>query len=422
MTTGRKLSVRTSGLSFNQETKMIIHFRRFVLGAVFGVVLALSFSFESNAQGTPQRTPTPNDTLVSTEVLSDHRVTFRIYAPKASEVTLRGDWMETPGPVKLEKNDQGVWAVTVGPLAPDFYSYSFNVDGVRTLDPKNPTIKQGINSVDNMFFLAGAEAEFQDNKSVPHGEIRKVWYQSTTLGMQRRMHIYFPPGYGGGKERYPVFYLLHGGGDEDSGWSTIGRAGFILDNLIAEKKARPMIVVMPNGSLPRPANLPPPTPGTPPDPAVTAALQERFTNELLKDVAPFVEKNYRVLPGAANRAIAGLSMGGGQTTRVVTTNPDQFAYVAVWSAGVNPQTSADFEKRAAAFLDNPDKVNKQIKLLSIVVGDKDFLFAASKNLAEILKKRGIKHELRISGGGHTWINWRNYLRDYAQALFKPNGP
>jgi enterochelin esterase-like enzyme len=398
------------------------HFKRFALSAIFGAVLASSFSSESRAQGTPQRTPTPNDTLVSTETLSDRRVTFRIYAPKASEVTLRGDWMETPAPVKLEKNDQGVWAITVGPLAPDFYSYSFNVDGVRTLDPKNPTIKQGVNSVDNMVFLAGAEADFQDNKPVPHGEIRKVWYQSTTLGMQRRMHIYFPAGYDSGKERYPVFYLLHGGGDEDSGWSTIGRAGFILDNLIAEKKARPMIVVMPNGSLPRPANLPPPTPGTPPDPAVTAALQDRFTNELLKDVMPFVEKNYRALPGAANRAIAGLSMGGGQTTRVVTTNPDQFAYVAIWSAGVNPQTSADFEKRAAAFLDNPDKVNKQIKLLSVSVGDKDFLFAASKNLAEILEKRRIKHELHISGGGHTWINWRNYLRDYAQVLFKSNGP
>ena len=368
----------------------------------------------------PQRQPTPNDTLVSPEVLSDNRVTFRIYAPKASEVTLRGDWMETPGPVKLEKNEQGVWAVTAGPLVPDFYSYSFTVDGVRTLDPKNATIKQGVNSLDNMFFLPGEAAAFEDNKPVPHGEVRKVWYQSSTLGMQRRMHIYFPPGYDSGKDRYPVFFLLHGGGDEDSGWSSIGRAGFIVDNLLAANKARPMIVVMPNGSLPRPANLPPPTPGTPPDPAVTAALQERFTGELLKDIVPFVEKNYRALPGAANRAIAGLSMGGGQTTRVVTSNPDQFAYVAVWSAGVNPQTSADFEKRATAFLDNPDKVNKQIKLFSISVGDKDFALAGSKNLAELLKKRGIKNDLHISGGGHTWINWRRYLNEYAQLLFRAN--
>src|SRR5215510_91573 len=144
---------------------MMTHLRHFVLGAV----LALSFCSGSNAQGTPQRTPTPNDTPVSTEVLSDHRVTFRIYAPKASEVTLRGDWMETPGPVKLEKDDQGVWAVTVGPLAPDFYSYSFTVDGVRTLDPKNATIKQGITSLDNMFLLSGPEIAFAENRQMPHG-------------------------------------------------------------------------------------------------------------------------------------------------------------------------------------------------------------------------------------------------------------
>jgi len=365
----------------------------------------------------PQRQPTPNDTLISPETHSDKRVTLRIYAPKATEVALRGDWMEGPGTVKLEKDDKGVWSATVGPLTPDFYSYSFSVDGVRTLDPKNATIKQGVASLDNMFFLPGAEAEFEDNKAVPHGEIRKVWYQSSTLGAQRRMHIYFPPGYESGKERYPVLYLLHGGGDEDSGWSTIGRAGFILDNLIAAKKARPMIVVMPNGSLPRP----PAAPGAPPDPAVTASLQEQFTNELIKDVISFVEKNYRTVAGRDNRAIAGLSMGGGQTTRVITTHPDQFAYVAVWSAGVNPQTSADFEKRNAAFLASADKLNKQIKLFSVSVGDKDFALAGSKNLAELLKKNSIKHELNISGGGHTWINWRRYLNELAPRLFRTAG-
>ena len=279
-------------------------------------------------------------------------------------------------------------------------------------------IKQGLVSVDNMFLLPGAEAAFEDNRSVLHGEIRKVWYQSTTLGTQRRMHIYFPPGYEDRKDRYPVFYLLHGGGDEDSGWSTIGRAGFIIDNLLADKKATPMIVVMPNGSMPRPTNLPAATPGAPPDPTITAALQERFTNDLMKDVIPFVEKNYRVVAGRESRAIAGLSMGGGQTTRVITSYPDQFAYVAVWSAGINPQTTAEFEKRAISFLDGADRVNKQIKLLSISVGDKDFALAGSRNLAEVLNKRGIKHELKVTGGGHTWINWRRYLHDYAQRLFR----
>jgi enterochelin esterase family protein len=369
----------------------------------------------------PRREPTPNDTLISPEVLPDRRVSFRLYAPKASEVTLRGDWMETPGPVKLAKDEQGVWSVTAGPLAPDFYSYSFSVDGVRTLDPKNPTIKQGVRNLDNMFFLPGEEAAFQDNRMVPHGEIRKVWYQSSTLDMQRRMHIYTPPGYEGGKARYPAFYLLHGGGDEDSGWSTVGRAGFILDNLLAENKARPMVVVMPNGSLPRPANLPAATPGVPPPPEVAAAmaaLQGWFTRELLNDIIPYVEKNYRVLTGRENRAIAGKSMGGFQTLRVATSNPDKFAYAAVWSAGVDPQDDADFEKRSAAFLDNADKVNKLVKLFSINVGDKDSFYASSKNLSELLAKRGIKNELHVSGGGHTWINWRRYLREYAQLLFR----
>lgn len=384
------------------------------------LLLAAILSVLTMAQA-PPRQPTPNDTLVSPEVQSDKRVTFRLYAPKASEVTLRGDWMEGAGTVKLEKDDKGVWSATVGPLVPDFYSYAFAVDGVRTIDPKNAMIKQGVTSLDNMFLLPGTEATFEDNQAVPHGEIRKVWYQSSTLSMQRRMHIYFPPGYEGGKERYPVFYLLHGGGDEDSGWSTIGRAGFILDNLIAAKKARPMIVVMPNGSLPRPANLPPATPGAPPDPAVSAALQDRFVSELLKDVVPFVEKNYRVLAGRDNRAIAGLSMGGGQTTRVITTNPDQFAYVAVWSAGVNPQTTADFEKRAAALLDHSDQTNKQIKLFSVSCGEKDPLaFNGSKNLAEILKKHGVRHELNISNGAHTWINWRHYLNELVPRLFQSN--
>jgi enterochelin esterase family protein len=285
------------------------------------------------------------------------------------------------------------------------------VDGVRTVDPRNATIKQGINSLDSMFFLPGPESAFEDLKPVPHGDIRTVWYQSSTLSMQRRLHVYTPPGYDGSSERYPVFYLLHGGGDEDSGWSTIGRAGFILDNLLADNKAKPMIVVMPNGSLPRLAS------GTPAAGGFSAA-QDRFTNELLKDIIPFVEKQYRVLPGGEHRALAGLSMGGGQTLRAITTHPDQFAYVGVWSAGVR-QNAEEFEKQNATFFDNAQNVNKHVKLFSISVGDKDRLaLTGSKNLAELLSKRGIKNELHVSGGGHTWINWRHYLNAFAPQLFR----
>jgi enterochelin esterase-like enzyme len=369
------------------------------------------------AQG-PQRGPA----IVSPEVLPDHRVTFRIQAPKASEITLRGDWMEGAASEKLSKDDKGLWSATVGPLVPDFYSYTFTVDGVKTLDPRNPMIKQGNTGLDNMFFVPGAQADFEDNKPVPHGQIRQVWYRSSTLDVQRRMHVYTPPGYDGTSERYPVFYLLHGGGDEDSGWSTIGRAGFIVDNLLAAGKAKPMLVVMPNGSLPRPANMPALTPGTTPSPearAALAALQNRFTNELMKEVVPFVEKNFRVVADRDHRAIAGLSMGGGQTLQVVTSNPDQFAYVAVWSAGIG-RDAADWETRNAAFLDNR-KINDWIKLFSISVGDKDFTLSGSKALAEVLTKHGIKNQLHISGGGHTWINWRHYLNDLVPLLFGAAG-
>jgi enterochelin esterase-like enzyme len=369
----------------------------------------------------PKRQPTPNDRLVSPEVHPDKKVTFRIYAPQASSVTLRGDWMEGPAVARLTKDPEGVWSITAGPLAPDCYSYTFVVDGVRTADPKNPAIKPGVAGVESMFFLPGQEAAFQENRPVPHGQIRQVWYASGTLGTQRRMHVYTPPGYDASQERYPVFYLLHGGGDDDSGWSTIGRAGFILDNLLAEKKARPMLIVMPNGSLPRPADLPRLPPGGKPSPEFAAALaaaQERFTGELLEEVVPYVEKHFRVRAGGAHRALAGLSMGGGQALRVLTAHPDQFAYVGIWSAGLFGGNAAEFAKRHEAFFKDAPRVNRAVKLLTISVGEKDFALAGSKQLAELLKKHGIQHELHVSGGGHTWINWRHYLNALAPRLFR----
>jgi enterochelin esterase family protein len=382
--------------------------------AVLAALLAVASTATAQRQ---QRQPTPNDTLKSPEVSDDHKVTFRIYAPKASEVTVGGDFGTQ---AKLTKDDNGVWSVTVGPLTPDYYSYSFVVDGVRTLDPKNPTIKQGIASLDNMMSVPGKESEFQENQKVPHGEIRQVWYSSSTLNQQRRMHIYTPPGYDASSDKYPVFYLLHGGGDEDSGWSTIGRAGFILDNLIAAQKAKPMLVVMPNGSLPRPANLPRVAPGQTPPADVAkrmAELQQRFPDELLKDVIPIVEKSFRVKTGGENRALAGLSMGGGQTLATISTSPDQFAYVGVWSAGIFGNAD-EWEKSHTTFLDSADKVNKSIKRFDITVGNKDFVLNSSKNLDEILKKHGIKHEMQLSEGGHTWINWRHYLNEFAPRLFQ----
>ncbi len=347
-------------------------------------------------------------------------MTFRIFAPKATTVTVRGDWMEGPGNLALVKSAEGLWEGTTDPLPADYYSYTFQVDGVRTIDPRNAAIKQGITSLDNVVFVPGAAAAFEATADVPHGDIRQVWYPSSTLGGQRRMHVYTPPGYDSGKGRYPVLYLLHGGGDDDSGWSTIGRAGFIVDNLLAAGKARPLVVVMPNGSMPRPANFPVTAPGTAPSPqavAASAALQDRFVSELMNDIVPFVEKTLRVESSAKARAIAGLSMGGGQTQRVIGTHSESFAYVGIWSAGVNPATTAAFEERSAALLQNSAKVNAAVKLLSVSVGDKDFALPGTKNLDDILTRHGITHTLHVSGGGHTWINWRQYLRDFLMKVF-----
>jgi enterochelin esterase family protein len=388
--------------------------------AYLGALLAMVIVTQVNAQAR-RGEPSPGDRIESTEVQPDGRVVFRIFAPKADEVTLSGDWIPqglgTGG--RLEKDEQGVWSIAVGPLPADLYSYTFNVDGVKTADPRNPLIKQGIRGIDNMFWLPGDAAAFEDNQQVPHGEIRQVWYASQTLGMQRRMHVYTPPGYDLA-QRYPVLYLLHGGGDEDSGWSTIGRAGLILDNLLAAGKARPMLIVMPNGSLP------PPTPRSESESATTGDLgarraesQNRFTDELIHDIVPTVEKSFSVRAEPIGRAIAGLSMGGGQTLRVLVGHFDQFAYAAIWSAGVRNDT-AEWEQQNEQFLKAADRVNQSMRRIEIVVGDQDFALNGSKSLAELFTRHGIRHELQITPGGHTWINWRRYLHELAPKLFEPS--
>jgi enterochelin esterase-like enzyme len=359
----------------------------------------------------PARTPTPNDTLRSPKVLDDKRVMIQIYAPKASEVTVGGDFLSGNKPLSLTKNDQGVWSVLIGPLKPDYYAYTLTVDGVRTMDPKNPMVKQGISSLENMMALPGPETAFEDNRTVPHGEVREVWYPSTTLGMLRRMHVYTPPGYEKGTGKYPVFYLLHGGGDDDSGWNTIGRSGFILDNLIAAGKAKPMLVVMPNGSMP----LPPQT-GMP-DGQTMNRVRDLFAGELLKDVLPTVEKTYRTLTTPQSRAIAGLSMGGFQTLDVTLSHPELFNYVGVFSSGFFGAAIDEAETKYAKALNDPS-FNKGKKLFWISIGKDDFVMESNKKTLALLDKHQIKYQYKETEGGHTWINWRQYLNEYTPLLFK----
>ena len=359
----------------------------------------------------PQRTPTPNDTLTSPKVLADKRVVIQIYAPKASEVIVGGDFASGNKPVPLTKNDQGVWSVTVGPLTPDYYTYTLTVDGVRTMDPKNPVVKQGISSLENVMALPGPETAFEDNRAVPHGEVREVWYSSNTLNMMRRMHVYTPPGYEKGSTKYPIFYLLHGGGDDDSGWNTVGRAGFILDNLIATGKAKPMVVVMPNGSMPMPA-----TSGMP-DMNMMNRMRDLFASELLKDVMPYAEKNYRTLTNAENRAIAGLSMGGFQTLDVTLTRPELFDYVGVFSSGFFGASADEADTKYAKVLNDPN-FNKGKKLFWVGIGKDDFVMESNKKTLALLDKHNIKYQYKETTGGHTWINWRQYLNEYVPMLFR----
>jgi enterochelin esterase family protein len=383
------------------------------------------------ASAPKQRPSSPHSDLVSPEVLPDGRITFRIYAPRASEVSVEGEWIRqglgSGGP--LTEDDEGIWSLTVGPLPPDFYTYAFAVDGVRTIDPQNTWIKPGNSRLENVFLVPGREVSFSETRPVPHGQVRIVWYDSPALGGARSMRVYTPPGYEASDATYPVFYLIHGGGDNDAGWTTIGRANFILDNLLAARKAQPMIVVMPNGSVPRKGRhrL---VGAERSDPAAIkerieaiAASHDTFVEDLLQTIMPTVEGMFRVRTDRESRAIAGLSMGGAETLRVAPSNLDKFAYIGVFSMGLQVGAEAcvntDFEERNAAFFADPARTNERLKLFYIASGDDDQIVTdGPRRLSATLTQHGIEHTFNETTGGHTWINWRRYLYEFAQLLFR----
>jgi len=362
--------------------------------------------------------------VVSPEVGPDRRVVFRIFARAAEAVTLSGG--DIPGlgqNNKLTKREDGVWELTVGPLEPGAYRYNFNVDGVATIDPRNPAISESNNNVWSLAVVPGSD--LFDTRDVPHGAIAEVTYKSSALGRFRRMHVYTPPGYENGRDRYPVFYLLHGAGDNDDCWTSVGRAGFILDNLIAAKKAQPMLVVMPAGHTARGAT----------SPTARSGIEE-FVSDFVTDVMPYVEKHYRVRTGAANTAIAGLSMGGNHTLQVAIPRLEKFGYIGVYSAGLfgafpglgrggrgggpptdPPPTAAEWEKMHAAKLSNAS-FKKSVKLFWFATGKDDFLLTTTNATVEFFRKHGFAPIYKETAGGHTWINWRNYLAEFAPMLFK----
>ncbi len=402
--------------------------RKYAIGLMSCVLAIVTVSGQTPPAGTaapapgaaPAQQPPPagrgggrgGPQLVSPEVKVDNTVTFRFRAPNAKEVRLIGELDGQTYP--MTKDEGGVWSVTIGPLSPDVYNYQFNVDGVIAMDPVNPAVKLGFGAFPpaNLFEIPGDE--FDDARSVPHGSVRIETYHSKTLGVPRTLWIYTPPGYETGNTRYPVFYLLHGSGNIESSWMLTGRANYILDNLIAEGKAKPMIIVNPLGYARQGVNLAPERPVTTPAGPGAQPGGGAFGKDLLDDVVPFVEGKFRTLKTADSRAIGGLSMGGGQTAAIGFTNPDKFHSIVIMSAGAKNalQQYPDFFKDAAA-------VNKQLKLLWVGVGKDDKLvMAGSTALGEALKTAGITHTYRVTEGRHEWVVWRHHLREVAPLLFR----
>jgi enterochelin esterase-like enzyme len=377
--------------------------------------------------------------VISPEVGPDRRVVFRVFAPDAQKIELRspGDIPGVSGrgvaPPQLTKNAEGVWETTLGPLPAGAYRYVFVVNDLTVVDSRNPVTSQTNTTVYSLAVVPGSDVF--DTKNVPHGAVAAVHYYSTALGGIRRMHVYTPPGYETSRERYPVFYLLHGAGDVDDSWSSIGRAGFILDNLIAAGKAKPMIVVMPaghvngagaavGGQVPAAAVQGMPGIGTGPDP---------FARDFLTDLLPYVEKNYRTLTDRQSRAIAGLSMGGNQTLNIAIPHLEKFAYIGVFSSGIISGTrgatppagtgtpAAPFgetwEKQNMAALDNA-VTKRDLRLLWFSTGKDDGLIATTRSTVDLLKKHGFNPVFIESPGAHTWLNWRDYLAQFAPQLFQ----
>jgi enterochelin esterase-like enzyme len=380
------------------------------------ILIFLSFLLAGPAAIAQMYRPAPNDTLHSVYVGTDGRVTFRVYAPSADSVKVGGtDIPEPLRSVPMKKEDNGVWDVTIGPVPPGAYRYNFIVNQIQVLDPRNPSVSESNMNSWSLMYVPGAE--FMDTKEVPHGAVAEVTYYSTSLKRFRRMHVYTPPGYESGSDKYPVFYLLHGAWDSDDAWPTVGRAGFILDNLTAQKQALPMIVVMPAGHT---GPFPSYTPQAGPQ-------RDEFVDDFLTDIQPYIEKNYRVVGDRDHRAIAGLSMGGSQTLNIAIPHISDYAYIGVYSSGVlelagrgpfqRPENEAPWEERNAKYLDLPGSKGG-VRLFWFATGKDDFLLGITKSTVDMLKRHGFAVEYKETAGGHTWANWREYLAEFAPRLFR----
>ena len=391
--------------------------RKKVIG--LGVFLVVSILLQDSASAQPSPTvtqtkrsevvPAPVSPLISPQVHPDNRVTFRFPGPYNKEVAVQVEGASKPVP--MQKDEQGVWSVTTEPLAPDYYGYSFQVDGVDMFDPSNHSIKPNFLYRASELHVPGSTSQPWELAEVPHGEIHNHFYRSVVVGDHRNYFVYTPPGYNPhGGEKYPVLYLLHGFSDDASAWTAVGRANVILDNLIAQRKAKPMLVVMPLG-YGEPKVLEPHS-GVFHDSAITQRNFDRFREALLTEVIPRVEAEYEVEKNRESRAIAGLSMGGSESLLTGLNNLDKFAWVGAFSSG---GINEEFEKEFPGF---DAKANPQLKLLWIACGTEDHLIEINRKLRAWLASVGVKHEDVETPGMHTWMVWRRNLAEFSSRLFR----
>jgi enterochelin esterase family protein len=356
--------------------------------------------------------------VVSPQVNTDKTVTFRYLAPSAQEVLLNGGQFGSSA-VPMTKDEQGIWSVTVGPVKPDIYPYSFGVDGVTVMDPANVAFFPNERFKASLVDVPGDTPLVHALKDVPHGTVTYEYYPSIS-GSTGSLVVYTPSGYNKNtSQKYPVFYLISGTTDTEETYFKVGKTNFILDNLIAEGKAKPMIIVMPYGNVAarvaEQTGKPKPADPVVRDDAEAVSRAKAFETDLLTNVIPYVEKNYRTINNRDNRAIGGFSRGGGQTLRAAFGNMDKFAWVCSYSSYLSPQ---EMDRSFPQIGANPANTNKQFKLLWVSVGNEDFLYKGTLEFMDYLKAKNVNFKSLITDGGHTWMNVKKYLAETAPLLFK----
>jgi enterochelin esterase family protein len=347
----------------------------------------------------------PLPPLASPDVGKDHRITFRLRAPSAKKVVVCGEFGNK---IAMESHEDGIWTSTTGPMEPDLFSYYFSVDGTSIADPSNPMVEVSATGPGSLALVPGTPPEVWEERDVPHGVVHQHWYESRSVGTRRNFFVYTPPGYKEGSAKYPVLYLIHGSGDTAEAWMRTGRAHVIYDNLIADGKAVPAIIVMPDGHVEY-------VKGKTPEPRQNVLTL--FTSDLIHDVMPLVEREYRVSSSPKDRAIAGLSSGANQSAAIGLNYPDLFSQIGPFSGG--GMFKDDVQERYAKFLADPAASRKGLRLFWIAIGRDDKAVDVVKAFSGFLDQHQIKHSLTLTPGAHTWPVWRRNLREFAPLLFRP---